>query len=134
MKICVLGIWHLGAVTSACLASLGFSVVGLDENLANINSLNNGKAPLFEPDLNNLISKGMNSGHLIYTNDIFLATQDAKVLWVTYDTPVNDNDIADVNHVLFKVKAVLESLPQNAVVIISSQLPVGSILSLGPSK
>ena len=56
MKICVQGLWHLGSVTAACLAYVGHDVVGLDDDLSNINNLNHGKAPLFEPGLDKMIA------------------------------------------------------------------------------
>jgi len=127
MKICVLGIWHLGAVTSACLASLGHSVLGVDDNLENVKKLNTGSAPLFEPGLDGLIKKGIESGLLAYTNDALFAMRDADVLWVAFDTPVDEEDIADIDYVLMRIKLALVNLPDNAVIIISSQLPVGSI-------
>jgi UDPglucose 6-dehydrogenase len=57
MKVCVLGLWHLGSVISACIASKNHFVIGIDENLANIKNLNKNKAPIFEPGLNELIKK-----------------------------------------------------------------------------
>ena len=59
MNVCVLGLWHLGSVTSACLSSVGHKVTGLDFDLNLINDLNNGKAPIFEPGLNNLLERGI---------------------------------------------------------------------------
>ena len=127
MKICVLGIWHLGAVTSACLASLGHSVVGVDENKLVVSKLNEGFAPLFEPGLDDLLINGIESGLLSFTDNLSLALTHASVLWVALDTPVDDEDVADVAYVLNRIKSALKILEKNSVVIISSQLPVGSI-------
>ena len=69
MKICVLGLWHLGSVISACTASKNHEVIGIDKNLTNINNLNKNKAPIFEPGLNELIKKGRKSKKLTFTND-----------------------------------------------------------------
>lgn len=55
MNLCVYGLWHLGSVTAACLASLGHNVTGLDSNNKNIKKLLLGKAPIFEPGLDDLI-------------------------------------------------------------------------------
>ena len=55
MNLCVYGLWHLGSVTSACLASLGHNVIGLDSDDTNIKKLLSGKAPIFEPGLDDLI-------------------------------------------------------------------------------
>ena len=90
MKICVQGLWHLGSVTAACLAYVGHDVVGLDDDLSNINNLKQGKAPLFEPGLDKMIDNAINKGHLRITKNSKDAISDAEVLWVTFDTPIDE--------------------------------------------
>jgi UDPglucose 6-dehydrogenase len=85
MKICVQGLWHLGSVTAACLASVGHDVLGLDDDLKNIDNLNQGKAPLFEPGLNEMIQREVKEKHLRFTQNSLDAVAEAKVLWVTFD-------------------------------------------------
>ena len=104
MKICVQGLWHLGTVTAACLASVGHNVVGLDDDLNNINDLNHGKAPLLEPGLDKMIQNEINEGHLHYTQNSVEAVGDADVLWVTFDTLVDEDDQANVEFVLNQIK------------------------------
>ena len=58
-KVCVIGIWHLGSVTSACLADLGYHVIGYDKDQKKVEELNKGNPPLFEPGLNELITKNI---------------------------------------------------------------------------
>ena len=130
MKICVQGLWHLGSVTAACLASVGHDVVGLDGDSNNISNLNQGKAPLFEPGLDEMIQNEINQGHLRFVQSSREALADAEVLWVTFDTPVDEDDQADVELVLGKIKSVLPELNDGTVVLISSQIPVGSIKKL----
>ena len=130
MKICVQGLWHLGSVTAACLASVGHDVVGLDGDSKNISKLNQGKAPLFEPGLNEMIHNEINQGHLRFSQSSREAVADAELLWVTFDTPVDEEDHADVEFVLGKIKSVLPELNDGTVVLISSQIPVGSIKKL----
>jgi UDPglucose 6-dehydrogenase len=130
MKICVQGLWHLGSVTAACLASVGHDVVGLDGDSNNISNLNQGKAPLFEPGLDEMIQNEINQGHLRFVQSSRQSLADAEVLWVTFDTPVDEDDQADVELVLDKIKSVLPELNDGTVVLISSQIPVGSIKKL----
>ncbi len=130
MKICVQGLWHLGSVTAACLASVGHDVVGLDGDSNNISNLNQGKAPLFEPGLDEMIQNEINEGHLRFAQSSREAVADAELLWVTFDTPVDEDDQADVEFVLGKIKSVLPELNDGTVVLISSQIPVGSIKKL----
>jgi UDPglucose 6-dehydrogenase len=112
------------------LASVGHDVVGLDSDQTVITSLNQCKAPLFEPDLNQLIAEGIKSGRLQFSGDMATACKDAEVLWVTFDTPVDDDDVADINFVLNQIKAAMMFLPDGSLVLVSSQLPVGSIAIL----
>lgn len=130
MKVCVQGLWHLGSVTAACLASVGHDVVGLDADQRTIDGLSQGKAPLFEPGLDDLLQSGIAKEQLSFTTAIADAAADAEVLWVAFDTPVDDDDRADVGFVLNQIKAVLPILADGAVVLVSSQMPVGSIRKL----
>ena len=80
MKICVQGLWHLGSVTAACLASVGHDVVGLDGDSNNISNLNQGKAPLFEPGLDEMIQNEINEGHLCFAQSSREALADGGML------------------------------------------------------
>src|SRR5215469_9915997 len=125
MNITVLGLWHLGTVTAACCAK-HFQVVGLDFDAVNVANLNSGKAPLFEPGLNELIASGIATGKLSFTTDPKIACPKADILWVAYDTPVNENDESDVEFVLGNLRRALAELRPGALVLISAQLPVGT--------
>ena len=133
MKVCVFGLWHLGSVTAACLAGAGHSVVGLDENAEVIEALSHGRAPILEPGLDALLAEGLAAGRLRFTTDSAEAVKAASVLWVAFDTPVSEDDVADVGYVTSRVAALLPALPPGALVIVSSQLPVGSVRALEQS-
>jgi len=129
MKIVVQGLWHLGSVTAACCAK-HFQVVGLDFDEANVAKLNSGHAPLFEPGLDDLIAAGIAQKKLSFTANAKIACADAEILWLCYDTPVNENDESDVDSVLKNLRRALEFLPKEALVLISAQLPVGTCARL----
>lgn len=130
MKICVYGLWHLGSVTAACLASVGHKVVGLDSDLVAITNLSDGKAPIFEPGLDELIQSGIASLTLGFDSNPVTALHDADILWVTFDTPVDDDDRADISYVMNKILHILPHVRDNTVILVSSQLPVGSLSEL----
>lgn len=129
MNVTVLGLWHLGSVTAACCAK-HFQVIGLDFDAANVANLNQGKAPLLEPGLNELLTSGIAAGKLSFTTEPKTACAKADVLWLTYDTPVNENDESDVATVLNNLRRALAALPEGALVLISAQLPVGTCAQL----
>jgi UDPglucose 6-dehydrogenase len=130
MKICVLGVWHLGSVTAACLASMAHQVVGVDFDNDTVEDLNRGVAPVFEPELEALLKQGLSSGSLRFTSAAEQAIADADILWVTFDTPIDDHDQADSESVIAQIERSLVGLRADALVLISSQLPVGSVRRL----
>ena len=126
VKVCVFGLWHLGCVTAACLADAGFEVTGLDFDKTIVENLNQGHSPLFEAGLEELINKNLVSGNLLFTTNISKALKGQDILWVTFDTPVDDDDHADVEFVVQKVEKLFSVLEPGILVLISSQLPVGT--------
>jgi UDPglucose 6-dehydrogenase len=126
MTICVYGLWHLGTVTAACLASRGIATIGLAETAEAAAQLNSGAAPLFEPDLDSLLKQGLQTGALRFTDDVAAAVSSADLVWISFDTPVDDDDVADVGYVLDRVRLTFPYLKDGSVVLMSSQVPVGS--------
>ena len=117
--VTVLGLWHLGCVTAACCAK-HHKTIGLDLDEARINQLREGRAPLLEPGLDTLLQEGIQSGNLSFTNNPKEALEKTSILWVTLDTPVDEEDCADVDWVVDQVRAVLPLLQPRTVVLISS--------------
>ncbi len=130
MKICVFGLWHLGSVIASCLAEKGFEVIGLDPDSDRINLLNKGIPPIFEPGLEDLIKKCLASKKLVFTTDEKIALNKTNIIWVAFDTPVDEADRADVDYVIDQVKKLFVHLESGMIVLISSQLPVGSTKQL----
>jgi UDPglucose 6-dehydrogenase len=130
MRVCVYGLWHLGTVTAACLASRSIATVALAESMEAAAELTAGKAPLFEPGLDALLQQGLQAGMLCFTDDVAAAVTLADLLWVSFDTPVDDDDVADVNYVLERVRRTYPFLKDGSVVLVSSQVPVGSTAQL----
>jgi UDPglucose 6-dehydrogenase len=126
MKICVQGLWHLGSVSAAALASMGHQVLGLDGDVAVVEGLKQGRPPIFEPGLESLVREGINAGRLRFESDPAAIPADLELLWVAYDTPVDDDDVADVDFVIAQIARVLPHLPDDTTVLLSSQMPVGS--------
>ncbi len=130
MQVCVQGLWHLGSVTAGCLASVGHAVVGIDFDEEVIRGLRGGSPPIFEPGLTELIQAGLSSGRLRFATDPKELLSEIEILWVTYDTPVNEDDEADIDFVVAQVQMALPFLATDTTVLVSSQMPVGSIRRL----
>jgi len=129
MKVGVLGLWHLGCVTAACLAEAGYRVVGVDFDQSRVDDLRAGRAPVFEPGLDALITQDMASGLLSFASEPG-AFGDCDLVWVAIDTPVDDDDRADVTFVTDAVQRLFPHLKNGAVVLVSSQLPAGKTRQL----
>jgi UDPglucose 6-dehydrogenase len=130
MKVAVLGLWHLGSVTAACAAEAGHAVRAWDPDAAVVASLAEGRPPVFEPGLADVAAEQLASGRLLVTADLSLALADAEVAWLAFDTPVDDQDRADVEPVLRHARRALPLLGDGVVFLSSSQLPVGTLRAL----
>ena len=126
MRICVAGLWHLGVVTAASVAAAGHRVVAFDEDQAVVTGLAEGALPVDEPGLADLVRRELAAGSLSFTTDRQEAVRDAEVVWIAYDTPVDADDRADVDFVVERARALVEAADPGAVILISSQLPVGT--------
>jgi UDPglucose 6-dehydrogenase len=129
MKLAVLGLWHLGSVTAACTAAAGIPTVGIDSDAERIADLSRGEPPLYEPGLADLIRSGLKAGHLSFTTDV-TSISTADIVWICHDTPVDDAGQADVRAVTQRVEEIFGQLRNGSVVLVSAQLPVGSIAAL----
>lgn len=129
MNVTILGLWHLGSVTAACLAR-HHRVTGLDFDAVTLQGLAAGRAPLHEPGLDDRLQAGLAASRLDFTSDPAVAARAADMLWVCYDTPVDADDRSDVGWVLDRLNRVLPLLRPGTVVLISSQLPVGTCAQL----
>lgn len=124
MKVAVAGLWHLGMVTAACLSSRGHDIVGFDEPPI-VERLQKNVLPVAEPGLRDLAAKAVSEGRLAYTSDPG-GISAAQILWICYDTPVDENDVADTEYVVNQTLSLLPNLAPGSLVLISSQLPVGT--------
>jgi UDPglucose 6-dehydrogenase len=124
LKIAVLGLWHLGSVTTACLAASGYRVKAWDSDTSLLSRLKKGEPPVQELGLQEAIRKGMASGKIRFCKTSKEAVKNCDVVWIAFDTPVDDHDRALVHVVEKQVLRVLPESKKNALFILSSQLPV----------
>jgi len=126
MNVRVIGLWHMGTVVSACLASVGHDVVGLDHDAVLIGRLLEGRPPVYEPGLDTLLREGLSTGRLAFTSNENDVLDASEVVWITFDTPLDEDDHADVEYVEDRVKRLFPQIPNGGLVLISSQVPVGT--------
>jgi UDPglucose 6-dehydrogenase len=132
MKLAVFGLWHLGSVTAACTAAANVQTVAIDLDAERIAKLAAGEPPLYEPGLADLVRAGIAAGTLTFSSDV-ASVSGADVVWICHDTPVDEDDRADVEAVRSQVEMLFRHLKDGAVVLVSAQLPVGSVAALEQS-
>lgn len=126
MRISVIGCGYLGAVHAACMADLGHQVVGIDVDAAKISALSDGHAPFYEPDMPDMLAKGLDSGRLRFTTDVSAAA-DCEVHFLAVGTPQRKNEnAADLHFVDSAVDSLLPHLRPGSVVVGKSTVPVKS--------
>ena len=125
MRLTVYGLGHLGTVTAACAARAGHEVVGLDPDAERVRALAEGRSGLLEDGLDERLAEGLASGRLAFTADPRAALHGRDVLWVAFDTPVDDDDQADVGWLRARLDALGGLVPAGTLVLLSSQVPAG---------
>jgi UDPglucose 6-dehydrogenase len=130
MNVAVAGLWHLGCVIAAGSARAGHRVAAYDPDPATRDGVALGKAPLFEPGLNDALSAALQNGSLAVAGSPEELLKQADLLWIAYDTPVRDDDTADTAFVRQEILRLLLHAPAGLMVLVSSQLPAGSLREL----
>src|SRR2546425_5386292 len=124
--ICVTGLWHLGSVMAGCWADVGHRVIGFDESRTVVDGLSKGSAPLFEPGLDTLTQANLERKRLSFTTDLVAAVAGADVVFVAFDSPVDEADRPDLALLERTIERFGPHLKAGAIVVGSSQVPVGT--------
>ncbi|HUA31841.1 MAG TPA: UDP-glucose/GDP-mannose dehydrogenase family protein [Streptosporangiaceae bacterium] len=126
-SITVLGTGYLGATHAACLAELGFQVLGVDINESQVKALASGSLPFHEPGLEELLRSGLDSGRLRFSTSYAEAAEFGDVHFVCVGTPQRpDSGAADLSYVLACVDALAPGLTRPCLVVGKSTVPVGT--------
>lgn len=126
MKIAVIGTGYVGLVTGTCFAETGLNVVCVDKDIKKVQSLKNGKIPIYEPGLEALLLKNSEKGRLSFSNEIKTAIQGAEVIFIAVGTPPGEDGSADLQHVLAVASEIGQHLTHYAVIATKSTVPVGT--------
>ena len=130
LKLSVIGTGYLGATHAACMASLGFDVIGFDTETSKIDLLSKGKVPFYEPDLEDLLAEQIKSGRLTFTNSIN-DLANADVHFICVGTPqVKGGNAADLTYVDSALEAIAKIVKPGGLVVGKSTVPVGTATRL----
>ena len=125
-KICLCGNWHQFLVLSACFADLGHTVLSVPVDESDIEKLENGILPIFEPRLEDLTRKNISDGRLKFTGSYKLALESADFVFISVDTPVLDDDSSDMSIVFEIIESVITHISGPLILCLTSQVPIGT--------
>ncbi len=124
MKIVVAGTGYVGLVTAVCLSEVGHTVTCVDVDENKIKKLNEGKSPIYEPGLEELMIK--NKQLLTFTLDSKKAYRDADVIFIGVGTPEKKDGSANLKYVFQVAKEIAKSIEKDCVIVIKSTVPIGT--------
>jgi UDPglucose 6-dehydrogenase len=126
MQITVIGTGYVGLVVGACLAETGNDVVCADVDPAKIEGLQKNVLPIYEPGLEDLVSRNQGERRLVFTTDIASAIARAEVVFIAVGTPPDEDGSADLRHVLNVADQIGEHMNGETVIVTKSTVPVGT--------
>ncbi len=125
-KICVIGTGYVGLVTGTCFADLGNDVVCMDVDNNRIERLKEGKMPIYEPGLEQLVLQNVRAGRLTFTTDYDVALKDAEIAFIAVGTPSGEEGEADLQFVRSAAETIADRVNHSIVVVNKSTVPVGT--------
>jgi UDPglucose 6-dehydrogenase len=126
MNICVVGVGYVGLVTGACFSEFGLRVSCVAKDESKIGRLNQGKVPIYEPGLEELVNKNLSEGRLSFTTDIEDSVRNALVIIIAVGTPPGHEGSADLRYVEEVARSIGQTMNRYKVVVTKSTVPVGT--------
>lgn len=125
-NICVVGTGYVGLTTGVCFADLGNTVTCIEINPDKLELLRSGKAPIYEPGLEELQERNMRAGRLRFTDDYTIGMAEAELVFITVGTPMGADGAADLSQVKAAARSIGQHLTHYTVIIDKSTVPVGT--------
>jgi UDPglucose 6-dehydrogenase len=127
MRIVMIGTGYVGLVSGACLSDFGHDVCCVDKDESKVEALREGRIPIFEPGLDELVARNVAAGRLTFTLDLAEALPEADAVFIAVGTPSRRGDgHADLSYVYAAAKEMAAHLKPGAVVVTKSTVPVGT--------
>ena len=126
MHIAVIGTGYVGLVTGACFAEFGVNVTCVDVDKEKIQRLSEGHIPIYEPGLDQIVTKNTQAGRLHFTTDIRTAVEQALVIFLAVGTPPKDDGSADLRFIDEAARSIAEHMNGYKVIVTKSTVPVGT--------
>lgn len=127
MRVTMIGSGYVGLVSGACFSEFGIEVTCVDKDADKIDRLNNGRIPIFEPGLEQLVASNMEAGRLSFATDLASAVAVADAVFIAVGTPSRRGDgHADLSYVYGVAAEIAPALGDYTVIVTKSTVPVGT--------
>ena len=125
MKLCMIGTGYVGLVSGVCFSDLGNTVYCVDNNKNKIDLLNDGKVPIYEPGLEEILKKNYKEKRLIFTTDLKKAVLNSDIIFICVGTPtLKNSDSADLKYVFNVAKQLKKLISRYKIIVTKSTVPV----------
>lgn len=126
MNVCVIGTGYVGLVTGAVFADLGNEVTCVDNNPAKVEMLKQGKMPIYEPGLEEMVKRNVEDGRLIFTADTAEGVRRGEVIFIAVGTPPRDDGSTDLSYVEAVATEIARYMDRYKIIVNKSTVPVGT--------
>ena len=126
MNICVVGTGYVGLVTGAVFADLGNEVICVDNVEDKIDALRQGRMPIYEPGLEEMVARNVADGRLSFTTDLDAAVRHSVIVFITVGTPPKAGGQTDLSAVEAVARQIGRAMERYTVVVTKSTVPVGT--------
>ena len=126
MNVAVVGTGYVGLVSGACFAEMGVHVTCVDIDQNKINSLLEGRIPIYEPGLDAMVKRNADAGRLKFTTDLKSVIDDVALVFSAVGTPPDEDGSADLKYVLSVAREFGQSIKRYTVLVTKSTVPVGT--------
>jgi len=126
MNIAVVGTGYVGLVTGTCFAETGNNVICVDINEKKVESLKNGKIPIFEPGLDMLFERNTKEGRLHFTTNLLEAVSQSQIIFLALPTPPGEDGSADLSYIMGVARDLSRIITDYKVIVDKSTVPVGT--------
>jgi UDPglucose 6-dehydrogenase len=127
MRLAIIGSGYVGLVSGACLADVGHLVTCVDIDVKKVEMLQKGDVPIYEPGLQELISRNVGMGRMAFSSDIAEAVRDVDAIFIAVGTPTRKSDgHADLSYVYAAAEEIGRHASPNTVIITKSTVPIGT--------
>ena len=126
MKICVIGTGYVGLVAGTCFAEMGNSVICIDNDINKLEQLKNGKIPIYEPGLEELVKTNLIENRLSFSDNLNKAVKESSICFIAVGTPPKEDNSANIQFVYDVAKDISKAMNGYKIIANKSTVPVGT--------